>query len=484
MLSNDKDEVVQINYRNAIDKMLKVTKNWQNRTLSIIGKIEVINVLIIPLFIHLLAIIYTPGDAIWLRIHQIINQFLWNNSVPKFKFHCLTNNYYQGGLKLCDIKVKEVAMKCKWLYTVMQKNSLWSHYAFEILPMPVSLIIQTNVTKKDLSTYLNNESIWFDVWKAWSFYSYQEEISNYKEILNQLLWFNSSIKIENKVVFFKDWYIAGIHYIYDIVDIMTGRFHSFDVIVTNFNLNPNKRLQYYQLISAIPKTWKDCIKTNSCQAEFEFVDIKGQVLVKTQLCKILYWEMIYNKKIPDTSKVKWEIDLNSTIDDSTWENIRYMPYVLTISVKLRYFQYRLLSHKLTTNKDRHRWDKDINPLCTFCKKELETVIHLFCDCEYIKPILNQVVRWFNYVLETNFVITKTGVILNNYTGQHSTIFNLCLLIVKQRIYAAKCLGKNITSYQLIQKIYEIYNIEKIIAYKTNVTVKHHMKWLRFIENAL
>ena len=40
-------------------------------------------------------------------------------------------------------------------------------------------------------------------------------------------------------------------------------------------------------------------------------------------------------------------------------------------IKLRYLQYRILTHSLTTNVKRHKWNQEISDLCTFCKNSKE-----------------------------------------------------------------------------------------------------------------
>ena len=56
----------------------------------------------------------------------------------------------------------------------------------------------------------NTPIFWLDVLKQWCHYNFvqAEEVGDPK---NEILWFNSNIKIENKVVYYKAWHEKMLH---------------------------------------------------------------------------------------------------------------------------------------------------------------------------------------------------------------------------------------------------------------------------------
>ena len=406
VLSNNKDEIINCNYENAMSKMYKVLNSWQNRTLSIMGKIQVINALVIPLFIHLFTIIYSPTHESLLQIKESIMEFIWGKGVPKYKYDVLINDYCNGGLKLCDVMTKSFVLKVRWLKEAQETQKFWSYFTYYTLPLPLDIIMNTNIKPIDLKLlYKNNESIWLDIWEAWAKYKFHHvDSSCCSEILNQVIWFNSQIKVNNKCIYWKNWYDLGICYVMDLVNLSLGRLYTFEELKITFGLNIVNMLQYNQLISAIPKEWKKGIKNSINCVETVYNDCRVQNLFKKSAAKKIYWEILYRIKVDDVHKNKWERMLNTVIDSTSWESYCIKPFILTQCSKLRYFQHRVINNKIMTNSIRSRWDKTVDPLCYFCGKKLETMIHLFWECDYVQKLYKSFFKWFNYILDLDFEI--------------------------------------------------------------------------------
>ena len=130
-------------------------------------------------------------------------------------------------------------------------------------------------------------------------------------------------------------------------------------------------LAYYSLISAIPKQWKADIKNQSLSSptgteNYNFV----KMLDTAQRASTLAYQQLQNKvEIQDVASSKWASILDITWQDSEWKKIRVSAHKISIAVKLKDFQYRLLSYKLVTNVLRNKWNEQILADCTYCKKE-------------------------------------------------------------------------------------------------------------------
>ena len=82
-----------------------------------------------------------------------------------------------------------------------------------------------------------------------SWAEYVQETVEASDILSQSLWNNVFIKIENKSVFYKSWYIKNSCYVNELVD-ESGVFMSLTELINKFNLKCTF-LQAYDPLSAL-----------------------------------------------------------------------------------------------------------------------------------------------------------------------------------------------------------------------------------------
>ena len=68
------------------------------------------------------------------------------------------------------------------------------------------------------------------------------------------------------------------------------------------------------------------------------------------------------------------------------------------------------------------------------------------------------------------------IICNNYNGPGKEIVNMILLVTKQYIYATRSLKKELSFLNLAHKIYDLLNLERMIAIKNNQYLKCTKKW--------
>ena len=69
------------------------------------------------------------------------------------------------------------------------------------------------------------------------------------------------------------------------------------------------------------------------------------------------------------------------------------------------------------------------------------------------------------------------ILLNNYTGKHSLIINILIVILKQYIYATKCHGnKTLDFNEFMSKVSHRYLLDKHIAYKNQRIKQFYKKW--------
>ena len=80
-------------------------------------------------------------------------------------------------------------------------------------------------------------------------------------ILNQFLWYNKYVRITEKTVYYKRFSEHNINYVMDLLD-NSGKFKSWHVFKTEYNLSHKFYFQWLQLTDAIPKAWKNNVQNN------------------------------------------------------------------------------------------------------------------------------------------------------------------------------------------------------------------------------
>ena len=87
---------------------------WKYRTITPLGKIQVINSLVSTLVVYKMLCLPNPTIAFMSEYMEIISHFLWGKS-NKFRYDRVIQNYEHGGLKLVDLESKNAALKLSWV---------------------------------------------------------------------------------------------------------------------------------------------------------------------------------------------------------------------------------------------------------------------------------------------------------------------------------------------------------------------------------
>ena len=77
------ENIVQKNYDDVIDKAKKTLKTWNNRDLSLIGKVQVVNTLIASLFVHKMMVLPQMDNRTLKSIDNMIREYIWKGRRQK-----------------------------------------------------------------------------------------------------------------------------------------------------------------------------------------------------------------------------------------------------------------------------------------------------------------------------------------------------------------------------------------------------------------
>ena len=412
-------DILTHNFDDMLNKVDKITHDWNNRNITLISKITIINHLIHSLFIHKLIALSTPTELFFRQYKDKIVSFLWDSKIPRIAYSKLVQDYDRLGLRLIDLEAKKTSLKASWVAKLYEENDDSYSWFYHNLPIKSKIIWDCNLSPKDAAMLLpqSKPSTTRDIFIAWCHYNYTCILEDIQEICNEKLIANSHIKRSRQVILNPQLMNASFEKIVDIYCFEEHRFPTYTELSHNFGDNVDN-LFYWGLVAAIPHTWKIQVKTGDL-AEAIDIESKAQKIAGTKnSSKRIYWALILQTfQTLRSAKTLWENDLNISIDNEGWWSLYSNLRKYVIPAKLLYFQYRLLHHALTTNVRRNKWNPEINPKCTFCKHDQETILHLLIECKHINPLWQKFVKTMNYFLHTNLTgLSSDVIILNNYNG--------------------------------------------------------------------
>lgn len=248
-------ETTQISYEKAYQKMNSVLQVWKHRSLSPVGKIVLYNTLCASLLVYKFMALGTPHPSVLAKIKKLCVNFIWSGQRSKIRYTKLIQNYYQGGLKLCDIETKYHSLKTIWAKKILTANpcSFLIKLSSFFLPFDSQKIWQCNIQQKDILK-ICAPSLWTDVWFSWAKINYHAP-TDMLQVLDQSLWCNSFIQINRRIIVNNQLIQKGVLYVRDLFSEENNRFLTHLEFMHQWQINIDFLL-YAQILAAIPVEWK------------------------------------------------------------------------------------------------------------------------------------------------------------------------------------------------------------------------------------
>ena len=120
----DNDVVLRKNYDKIVEKVGATLKGWSSRSLSLAGKVTIVNTLIGSLFVYNMSVIPAMSTETITKVEKLIESFLWNGRRPKIPLKVLQSPKNLGGLNLISLKAKDDAMKLTWFHILQEDEEL------------------------------------------------------------------------------------------------------------------------------------------------------------------------------------------------------------------------------------------------------------------------------------------------------------------------------------------------------------------------
>ena len=401
-------EIPKMNYDKKLIKLKSLIKTWEKRILTPIGRIHIIKSLLIPQLNHLFISLPNSDDSFIHKLNSILFNFLWNSKVDKVKRDVVTKDYMEGGLKMVNTRAFIESLKLGWIRRLFQGNAKWQTISSKLFDIEKLSKCGHNFFKLCISKCKNR--FWVDVLKAWQkFAKHIEDVPGEGELLKIPLWHNEKIKINNKCVFYKEWYKKGVVIVNDLLDYSKdGTFYTFQDFVNVYGIRTDF-LTFNGLLRAVKK-YVPAVNNPHENFPFPYIPLGISYFLERVKGSKLFYNILNKNKITPTGTRKWCEIFN--IDTVTFTIFFRITFNVTKDTKLQWFQYRIYHYILSTNAVLFKAGIVATPQCTLCNNDRETITHIMWDCREVQKLLEHFSNLLE-ILDISYDIDKESFIFSN-----------------------------------------------------------------------
>ena len=317
--NTDLTKMIKENYMQKVKTLESMIKQWERRSLTPLGKITAIKVLMIPAFNHLFFTLPNPGQPVIDYINSILFNFLWGNKV-KIKKNVVIKQYTEGGLKMVNLQAFIEALKLTWIRRLLNTDRKWQDFIKLDLEVEKLVSCNTEYIKKKINKMKNN--FWIDVLKGFIKFN-EKNIMDEETILKTPIFNNQNIQINGKDIYYDKWFQKGIRFINDLLN-ENGDFLKYEECSEILGIQTNY-IQYsgtVQSIKAYDLRFRNITLTHKSQSPFIPSHIFPLIKNK-QGARVMYDVLNMNNEIP-TGKQTWNNTYN--FQEKDWKNIYKYPF--------------------------------------------------------------------------------------------------------------------------------------------------------------
>ena len=214
-LSTAIHNIVDLNYKDKIEKLKRIFKLWGKRQLTPLGKITVMKSLIISTITHLLINIPDPPHAFMNDLNKEMYNFLWDGKKNKLRKDVIGRPLEKGGLGMMDINSFLGALKSSWIGRVWNNVNLQYHIS-NLYPKILEIKNRGSEFTKEVVETIENP-FWKDVCRYYEKLQKTCKIQDLNEFLAENIHYNPNIIQGKKTVVIRTWLEAGITKIHHLI---------------------------------------------------------------------------------------------------------------------------------------------------------------------------------------------------------------------------------------------------------------------------
>uniref|UniRef100_A0A3B5R0Z3 Reverse transcriptase domain-containing protein n=1 Tax=Xiphophorus maculatus TaxID=8083 RepID=A0A3B5R0Z3_XIPMA len=382
------NEISITNYNPLVEKVTEMLNRWSNLPISIIGRINLLKMTILPKFLYYFQTLPLPlSDSFYDSLDKLFNQFIWSNRKARLRLKLLYLPYERGGLQVPNLR---------WYYMAAQLTSA-THYFCPTTPPAWVDIEQQSVPDFPLNTFLYSSDLKtlkkttkkpFLKNTIINWYAAHKHVGEHPE-LSQFapIWGNERFIPGKNDGGFKLWKTKGIQKIKDLY--VDGKLLTFDQLCKKYLIPPKHSFKYLQLKNFMSSKLKQIVDIPPLTKIEEVCvgDSKGKGFLS-----VFYNLLMLSSRNSAIDKLDaWRRDTFEDIDEEDWNQACLKAQKQTINTRFKLLQYKWLMRTYITPVKLHHMSSDIPDTCTKCLFEKGTLLHCLWECLKIQKFWKDVI---------------------------------------------------------------------------------------------
>ena len=392
-------------------------------------------------------------------------KFLWKNKKDKIKRSGLYQDFDNGGIRMIDFDIMLKALKLTWIPRLLRtlENSNWSiipRYYFRRMG-GLNFLLRCNYD----TNHFNDLPLFYK--KILEFFNELKILYSYDQKQELILFNNKDILVDGKPIFLSEWFRKGILSINDLLN-ESGDVLTFQEFRDKYSCKSNF-LQYYQVVSAIPKhVWSLAKCSDSINRSFftqndNIFSLNESTQINLFKAKSKDFYNLFNVKIhteDQTGPKRWNEILSLNKDG--WTRIFKSLKNICKETKLKEFQFKLIHRTIVTKKELFRFGIKTDDECLYCGDK-DSIEHSFIECVFTKMFTQNVLDWFIQVnkcqISPTIEETLFGITASTLDTTIIRKFNYTTLFMRHYIYSSKLNSLAISIQDFISKLVIKYDLE-------------------------
>lgn len=477
------EDIVDFNYNPTITSISKTLERWSNLQVSLIGRINILKMSILPKLLYLFQNIpLPPPPNFFSRMKNLFSNFLWNNRRPRLRLSLLYLPYDRGGLQCPNMQwyYWSVQLRTLMFYFTTDGYPPWRVIESHSLRLPLPACLYSDEPKK-LKKFSTNPIVQ-NMIRVW------QEVRKYQKDSSSLscfspIWGNNFFTPGKGDAGFKLWADRGVKQIKDIYGIH-GNILTFEELIRKYNIPRKHFFKYLQLRSYIRANQTQYM---SCPP----LTPLEKTLTKNPFGKGIISEFYNLLKASSTessdSKFNaWKSDLQEDLTLEQWHRACKAAQTVTSNTRLKLLQYNWLMRVYITPEKLNKFDMNIPDTCNRCGVNKGTIFHCLWQCPRVGEFWEEVRLNVQDILSIRLELDSKMFLLGLYPvvhniKRHEKIFlNISFLQAKRTIALSwKSMGKPSIAIWF-RELTSCLPLEKISYILKNKQETFQNVWGRFI----
>uniref|UniRef100_A0A803TU16 Reverse transcriptase domain-containing protein n=1 Tax=Anolis carolinensis TaxID=28377 RepID=A0A803TU16_ANOCA len=385
-ITNKNAQLLENNYYLKWKEISKDLKNWSNLNISILGRIALIKMDVLPKMLYLFQNLPIIRNAkifnVW---NREISKFIWKGRKPRIKYVVMTDLKTRGGFGLPNLKLYSEAAALIWAteWALLRNEKLLDLEGFNLRRGWHAYVgYDKRTVEKNFGDHFIRSPI-IKIWEKYKKYMY----------LKIPLWISPLEANQRKILGWEKWPTYK-----DILLKNNGRYHLKDLDELKKIYTKMSWFQYAQIKEQYLK---------DCQTGFNETDSIWDKLLRSEKKGIT---LLYNKLLEwstDTETVKacmvkWARNLGRQIKFEEWELIWKKKINYTYATDLKENWFKIFHRWYITPEKLGIMYPNVQNKCWKCSKQVGSFFHVWWSCEETQKFWKMVHIETQKILKTTF----------------------------------------------------------------------------------